>query len=355
MRLEFLLQYIEDSSDAELNARVDAWLSEDANNPKYLDKVKKVWSNIDELKALAAIDVDADWALIEQRISAKNRPMSPVVGRQISWWNNPRVKVAASFLIMVIAGGLIWYFSGTRNNNPELAANYYEFNVPLGQKSSLVMPDGTKIIVNAGSKLLLPQDPKNSKREIWLDGEAFFQVTKNPSSPFYVHTPNMQVKVLGTTFNVRAYDDEHLVETTLVEGKVNLKNLSGKDEELTLEPNHKAILVLDKDVRLSSSVASEFGPSIKLGSLQLSKEVDPQMAISWTQDKLVFKEESLEFIAEQLERFYGAKIHIGDQALKRNKYSGTIKNISLEQTLKALQLISDFNFVIKEEDVYISQ
>ncbi len=269
--------------------------------------------------------------------------------------NSPLMKVAAIFFVVVLFSGLIWFFLGQNPTPNQMAQNFYEFNVPMGQKSSLVLPDGTKIMVNAGSKLRIPQEDPSGKREIWLDGEAFFQVTKDPSNPFYVHTPNIQVKVLGTTFNVRAYEDEHLVETTLIEGKVNLTNLYKADEEIDLAPNHKAILVLDKDVKLSSAIGREFGEDLRVGKLMVSNAIDPISAISWTQGKLVFKEEQFEFIAEQLERFYGVKIEIEDESLKYNKYTGTIKNISLEQTLKALQVISDFNFVINDEDVIISK
>ncbi|RKD90915.1 FecR family protein [Mangrovibacterium diazotrophicum] len=355
MKLEILIQYIEGSSDESVKTRVEEWLAKDESNSDYLTKVTKVWSNIDELKALAAIDVDTDWAFIEKRISAKKVADSGTAVVRKMWWATPMLKIAASLLILVALGSAIWYMLGNKPTTTEMAQNFYEFNVPMGQKSSLTLPDGTKIMVNAGSTLRLPKQDMVGKREIWLEGEAFFEVTKNPSNPFYVNTPNIEVKVLGTSFNVRAYKDEHLVETTLVEGKVNLTNRYREEDEVNLTPNHKAILLLDKDVKLSASVGRDYSQNLRLGRIQVSDEIDPQNAISWTKGKLVFKEENFEFIAEQLARFYGVRIHIEDESLKSNKYSGTIKNISLEQALKALQMISEFQFVIKDDEVFIKK
>lgn len=352
MKLEFIIKYIEEKADQIVIDKVEQWLSRDPDNSQYLEKVRKVWFAVDELKALAAIDVNKDWKTIERRLTEKS---SQYKDKRNVWltWNNPFVKIVAVLIVGILTASLFFYLNRNQGHTPELAATRYEVIVPDGQKSSLVLPDGTKVMINAGSKLFLPKEPESDRREVWLDGEAFFQVTKNHRLPFFVHTSDINVKVLGTTFNVRAYNDEKITEATLLEGKVMLNTTKSKGQDVSLSPNHKAIFVKSKDVELGASLYREFGENIKVGQILVSNKINPESAISWTQGKLTFEDEYFDVIVRRLERYYGVHIHVMDESLKNIKYTGTIKNISLDQALRALQATAHFKYTFKNQDVTI--
>ena len=356
MRLEFLIKYMEGTSDQQVVNQVDQWLSEDPGNNRYLEKVKKVWFAVDELKALSDIDVNRDWEAVELRLTTKSLRDGNTQKIRIRL-NSLLFKIAAVLVIGIMISSLFFYLNRESFSAGTFAGNHYEVIVPDGQKSNLVLPDGTKVMVNAGSKLFLPKEVKPGKREVWLDGEAFFQVTRNPRKPFFVHTSDINVKVLGTTFNVRAYHDEKIVETTLLEGKVMLNTTkeTGTDQDVALAPNHKAVFITSKDAEITATTKREFGDNLKVGKILISDRISPETAVSWTQGKLIFENEYFDVIAHRLEKYYGIHIHITDEFLKNIKYTGTIKNISLEQTLRALQLTTHFSYTIKDEDVTLSK
>lgn len=354
MKLEFIIRYIEGDSDQMVTGKVQEWLSLDGRNSRYLEKVKKAWFAIDELKALAAVDVNKDWEAIEKRLTEQS---SRYKTKRDVWLvrNSALAKTAAILIVGILMTSVFFYLNRKTVHPNELAAKRYEVIVPDGQKSNLVLPDGTKVMINAGSKLYLPKTTETDKREVWLEGEAFFQVTENSRIPFFVHTPDIQVKVLGTTFNVRAYRDEKIVETTLLEGRVMLNTTKQDGPDISLSPNHKAIFVKSKDVEIGASLHREFGENIKVGQILVSDKINPESAISWTQGKLTFDAEYFDIIVRRLERYYGVQIHVTDESLKNIKYTGAIKNISLDQALRALQSTTHFRYTQKDKDIIITK
>jgi ferric-dicitrate binding protein FerR (iron transport regulator) len=350
MQLDKIIKYIEGTASRVEKDEMESWLLEDPGNQQYLEKVKKVWFAVDELKALSLIDVNKDWDAVEKRISGRsgnlNRPARKKQVRLLPW-----AKIAAVFVLGIIMASLFFYLRQDLSQNSKLAGHPYELNIPDGQKSDIVLPDGTKIMINAGSKLLFPGDFYSNPREVWLEGEAFFEVTKNAKSPFLVHTAGMDMKVLGTTFNVRAYSGEDIIETTLVEGKVVLSTQEG-GKEVALEPNHKAILIKSKDAEIPAGIRREF-ETLKTGEIIVSGLINPEEAVSWTKGKLIFENEYLDVIARRLEKFYGVKIRIEDPGLKKLRYTGTLKKVSVEKTLKALQLTTSFGYTEEDNEIIL--
>ena len=206
-------------------------------------------------------------------------------------------------------------------------------------------------MINAGSRLRLPSDFDRNRREVWLEGEAFFEVAKNAGRPFWVHATGMDMKVLGTTFNVRAYSGEDIIETTLVEGKVVLSRQQG-GKEVALEPNRKAIFIKNKDAEIPAGIRREF-ETLKAGEILVSGLINPEEAVSWTRGKLIFENEYLDVIARRLEKFYGVKIRIEDPGLKKLRYTGTLKKVSVDKTLKALQLTASFGYTEKDNEIIL--
>jgi ferric-dicitrate binding protein FerR (iron transport regulator) len=187
-----------------------------------------------------------------------------------------------------------------------------ELVVPYGSKSILTLPDGTKLWVNSGSKLSYQSDFAKSNRNIYLEGEAYFEVAKNKKLPFIVHTGNVHIRALGTAFNVKAYPEEKKIETTLVHGLLKIDK-KGLKEPIILNPKQKVIIMEEDRMPLAetkvSSTKQEHKPMPKSAApipakILLSASSNTGKEICWTQNKLIFEKEPLESLTVMLSRRY---------------------------------------------------
>lgn len=181
--------------------------------------------------------------------------------------------------------------------------------ISYGKKSMIVLSDGTKVWLNAGSQLVYPAVFSNKTRLVTLIGEAFFDVTKNPQSPFVVRASDVSVEVLGTRFDISAYPDDKIIQTVLEEGKVNLKysekGIFGRDYVVEMNPNQMV------EFNKTSGEAS-------------SKLVDVSKYVSWKDGMLEFEKADLGRALMQVERFYNVKIHLSDPEIGNFKLSGKL-------------------------------
>jgi transmembrane sensor len=353
--LELLIQYLDGTSDSKAKQTVEDWLKANQNNPVYFSKIKEAWNDLATSGELSDV-VSNDWQKILKRI----RDIDIVQEKNLTlhWYQATWIKIAAVFLLgLSIAGGI---FISQQKNTPGSNKNndivYNELIVPKGQKSQLVLSDGSKIWVNAGSKLRFPNRFEGKIREVWLEGEAFFEVAKNKSKPFYVYTNDLKIKVLGTVFNVKAYSNDDYIETTLISGLVSLEkqHQTRTDKEIFLHPNHKAIYLKRKTTGAEEEIKKHMAEPLQTKKIMISEPVSTEQAISWKDGKLVFENETFENVAKKLELRYDVEIQIMDPALKYYKYTGVLKNISIEQAIKALELTAPFNYSIRENKIVIS-
>jgi transmembrane sensor len=214
----------------------------------------------------------------------------------------------------------------------DLPGTEYRTN-PKGQKSVLLLNDGTKVWLNADSRLSYARDfATGETRNVHLEGEAFFDVASDPSKPFIVHTSALNVKVLGTAFNVKAYGEEKTIETTLVHGRVCIEPLQGKS--VILKPNQKAVFTK------------------ALNSIDV-EEVSTTSSGAWRGDRLVFDEVSFDNVILELERWYSIRIHIKDKGKLDCKLTADIRNESIEDFLNLLQGTHKIEYFVEGEDVFI--
>jgi transmembrane sensor len=192
---------------------------------------------------------------------------------------------------------------------------------PNGQRSSLMLPDGSKVWLNAGSKLKYYSNLNDRKtREVFLDGEAFFEVSKNKKKPFIVRTNSLAIKVLGTAFNVKSYPEEKTVETTLVEGAVAINE---KSDNVLLKPSQQAVFSKqEKKIRLF--------------------DVDPTIATSWKDGKLVFEDERFEDVIQKLERWYGVDLEVNEGKSCRINFK--IGKESLKEVLENIKIATNLQY-----------
>jgi len=265
--------------------------------------------------------------------------IDPAIPSEKNHWLNFRFlgKVAASVLI-VVSVGTASYYIGTRHNQPKSAAlAYFETTTPMGAQTKVVLPDQSVVWVNAGSTLRYGSDFNTNGRSVQLDGEAYFEITRDSLKPFIVKSKKLDIKVLGTRFNVKAYGMDEMTDVTLVSGKVNV---SLRDEvahagDVTLTPNRK--LSFNKQtnkVRVS--------------------EVDAKDALSWMDGSLKFSEQPFMSIAKDLERKFNVRIRVESDLLRKEIFSGSFtKDYSLDKILREVDVDHKYVWTRSGDEIII--
>lgn len=270
--------------------------------------------------------------------------------------------VAFSTAAVVLLIACTYYLSGSSATvkESETAQAKNQISTKNGSKTSLVLPDGTKVWLNSGSQLVYDKNYGNKVREVSLVGEAYFDVVKNPERPFLIHTAKMDVKVLGTAFNVKCYPGEKTTETSLVRGSVEI-TLKDRQEKIMLKPNEKLVINNDDAGRKSPdeiaavkpAVRKNGKPIISVSHLTLLPADNTVIETAWVQNRLVFSGESFEEVALKMERWYNIKIDFADVNLMDEKLTGNFERETVVEALNALRLVSSFTYTIKSDKVTI--
>ena len=290
---------LSDAQSAELDE-----LLEDKKNKKQFQEIKNLKKDLGKARTISGVSQNHSWNTVSKHLRSKTIQMVLNV-----------TKYAAIVVFAFLLGSLI---TNTFSKQTEISG-FAEVKVPLGQMSEMTLYDGTKVWLNSGTTLRYSSNFGKEERKISLEGEAFFEVTKN-NIPFKVKLKNTEVEVLGTTFNVVSYNDENFSEVTLVEGKVNVNNLSG-------------------------SKVAELKPSEQIYIDHISNKanitkVETTFYTSWTDGKIVFDDEKLSEITRRLERWYNVDIQFKEASVGELRFSGTIlKNKPFNQIVNAFELL----------------
>ena len=224
--------------------------------------------------------------------------------------------------------GLLKYEAGAVDNS--IGMKYNTLNVPKGGEYSLILPDGSRVWLNSETTLRFPVQFAGGKRVVYLSGEAYFQVKKDTSAAFHVCTKQQKITVLGTTFNVSAYENDRFTETTLIEGKVAVE---GGAERVVMKPSEQYIL----DKRSG------------VGEL---KEVETEFYTSWIDGKFYFTSFTFEEIVKKLERWYDFTMIYEEDDIRQMRFSGVInKHRPIEEMLRFLEKTTDIHFKISGKNI----
>jgi ferric-dicitrate binding protein FerR (iron transport regulator) len=262
------------------------------------------------------------WAKIEQ---TQQQPKAKV--RQLS----TLLKIAAAVVVGLFVG---MYVSSVK---PKSEPVYYAAHSPKGSVSEMILPDGSVIFLNADSRIRYSVDGQNGVREVFLTGEAWFDVGKNEKRPFIVHTPFYDVNVTGTRFNVKAYESDNEVTTTLEEGQVVIGSAGNVKlaEDIVLKPGEQ--ITLDRE-------------TMKMAV----KTVNPKWFTSWKDNKLIFVNMSMKELVVLLERKYGVDIDIKNTEILALHFDGTIKNESIIEILEIIKNALPINYKIVGQKIEIT-
>jgi transmembrane sensor len=263
--------------------------------------------------------------------------------------------IAIAAICLLIGAGVI-YYQWPVNNTPVTAT---EISAGKGVRKKIILPDGTQVWLNSNSRLTFNNDLNTaSKRMVLLTGEAYFDVVKNKHRPFIIQTSKVSIKVLGTAFNVKAYPTDSITETLLIRGAIELTVAGNQKQKILLKPGEKLRLADNTPGEKYSILPSDTPEKRKISIENIKPvEIESQEYIeetSWITDKLIFKNESLRELAPRLERWYNVKIHVNNGAINNYHFTGIFQNETIEQALKAMQLIRPFKFKINNDEIDIN-
>lgn len=230
----------------------------------------------------------------------------------------------------IIIGFCLGMYSLLKENH--IPTNTFTIRAEKGQKASMELPDGTIVWLNSNTKLTYDNLYNSKNRIVKLDGEAYFEVAKNEDIPFVVHANDMHIQAIGTAFNVKAYALDKEVSTTLVEGNVKV---SVDTQDTFLSTNEK--ISYNRETR----------------DLLKSTVYDASLMSVWRTGELFLQDESLEDISVLFERLYNIKILLDSDEIKRYRFTGVIKNSSLNNIFEILSLTAPITYEIKNSTVII--
>ena len=272
--------------------------------------------------------------------------------------------LAAATLVAVLAGG--WYFFSSQSGSTVIASapptkevNNSEVSTKYGSKTRIQLPDGSQVWLNAGSKLNYTNEFGKTIREVQLIGEGFFDVVKNVDKPFIIHTASIDIKVLGTQFNVKSYPGDKTSETSLVRGSVEVVVHKRPDQKYILKPNEK-IVVLNDDRATSPSSQAEVvkakevkEPIIAIKNLTYKKGDSVSVETAWAYNKLSFEDESFVEVAKKMERWYDVEFEFRNSKLEDIRLQGSFIRETLAQAMEALKYTNGFKYEIDGKRVTI--
>ncbi|NHA03399.1 FecR family protein [Mucilaginibacter sp. HC2] len=261
----------------------------------------------------------------------------------------PLIGAAASLLII---GSIVAYtFSG---NNPEKKLSNL-IQTKKGSKTNIKLPDGTTVWVNSDSKIWYADNFNSKTREVWLSGEAFFDVKHDSQHPFIIHTDKVNITDLGTAFNVKSYPNDPDIETSLIRGKVDITFNDRPNEHFTLHPNEKLTVSRNQTSNGQISKINEGEPKIKLDNLKSLNADHVISETAWVYNKIGLNNITFEDIAVQLERRFDVEITFKDNVVRHYHYTGVFEDENLEEILNILQISKPFNYKMNGRKITISQ
>jgi len=351
--LDIIVRILKGEASPDDKLRMTAWLSSDHANLEVFKQSESVWNALEIAKQVKVYNSEDAFMRFKEQVS-KRMSTSRRIGlyKRIDWF----LRIAA---IIVIFGGISYLLTfQRRGRNTPVEISSSEIIAPTGSKAQLLLPDGTEVWLNSESKISYTNGFNIDTREVSLEGEGYFEVAKNSGKPFIVNTSEIRIKALGTIFNIKNYPGEETIETTLIDGKVEVeKNIAEKPTTLvSMDPNQKVTYYKLEPGENDGNSDALKGNDSKLpkGKIVWNKNIDPSLMTSWKDGILYFDNETFQDLAIKLERNFGVSIHFLGEDIKRLRFTGKFKDIIIEQVLEALQFASPFYYKINDKDIYIS-
>ena len=264
---------------------------------------------------------------------------------------------AAAVLLFITVG--IWMFN--QKDAAEKSTNIQTLVAENGSRTRTILPDGSTVWLNAGSHISFKQNFTGATREVSLEGEAYFDVVKQPQQPFIVHVSGYDIRVLGTAFNVKSYATDKTIETTLLRGLVQFTKQGNSNEKpIFIHPNEKLIvdkIAANSQVNLpytNKPVAAAASKDFIIKNLDTTQTEKEKIETAWVYNRLEFKGDNFEELAKKLERWYNVTIVFEDDQVKQLSFYGSFETETVQQAFVALKAASRFDYSINNQTIIVS-
>ncbi len=342
-----IARYLAGETSASENKELLAFIRASDENKKLFQQIKDNYLLSGVLNKTGYNKHDS-WFRLQQKIYSSSKQKEKT--RTIHVF----LKIAAVIVLAFVSGFLVSYF--LQPANVVTTGAVCEITAAKGARTYVVLNDSTKVWLNGGSKLRLDKDFNQKSRDVYLDGEAFFDVAKSKDKYFNVYASNIFIRVLGTQFNVKSYDADNVIETTLKEGKINIYEIGEEENRqiVTLAPNQKVTYVKGTGQVTSENLKREYQKTVEKdeevryqeSNYLIARKVNVANYDSWKDGKLIFRKERLEDIALSLERHFNVEISFDDEKAKDVLINANFKNETIEQVLYAISLASSIDYNI---------
>jgi transmembrane sensor len=347
--LALIVKYLDDEISHEEQDALYQWLKADQQNFRQFIKLKDIWYSSEML----GINENAVKNALH-RFRSKYPETERPVNRSRKFLRY--FLQAAATLILVCLLSLSWnWLTNKKENIPNLKNKFTQIFIPRGQKGQITLNDGTKIWLNSNTILKYPDNCGNDQRKIMLDGEAYLDVAKDPDHPFILETSTVTLKVLGTSFNVKCYSKENTVETTLINGSLEiLPGNSGirSGKRVTLKPNEKAVFLKNNNSILIDELDNSGQKNDKLSHRMQKSPISitqVESIISWKDNHLTFRDESFEEITKKMESWYGVEIRVEDDKLNKFHFTGKfIYNETIDQVMDVISRTTPLTYTLEK-------
>lgn len=337
-----IVRYLDNSIGDDESGQLEVWLDQSNENRRILHSVDRIWKASEEKSQdflINELNLEKDWDFIANHIDSSNPEEKRArilhfrkLRKRQQIFSNV-LKVAALVLVAFSSVLLTLQFAVL----PEETIKEPVFNeiaTNAGERANIELGDGSKVMLNAASKLMMPETFSAHKRDVELDGQAFFDVRSDRKRPFHIRTGNAVVEVVGTSFDVRSYSGDDKILVTVREGTVELRHRNDDANRLIINEGYK-------------------GSISKLnGELSIELFDDPDVYFGWMDGRLIFKNTPLPDVFTHLERWYDISVEYdtSDTNLMKQKFTADLKTRSVREVLEVIKMSMDIDFEIQDDD-----
>lgn len=308
------------SNGVEYAKEIREWLDDSNENKKVYQDLLKIWQVTGSFPERFSPNRPKAWLNVQQHIHSPKRKY--FLYRRIG-------QIAAAIIVVFMS---VW--AGTEFDNWKQKNQYTEVFSPAGQKTRIILPDSSIVLLNGNSQIRYSRNFNDENRNIELKGEAYFDVRKDLSRQFIVRTSELDVKVFGTSFNVKAYENDQTVEVGLKNGKIGID----RNEKIIAQLTPGQVATFDKTEQ-----------KLDVG------EMDINLVSAWTRNEMVFEENSLEEIVKYMERWYGVSIKVAPELLDGELLTFKVKTESLTELLNLINLLKPIKYHVDGKQVIITK
>tara|TARA_R100001143_G_scaffold63605_1_gene73855 strand:- start:92206 stop:93294 length:1089 start_codon:yes stop_codon:yes gene_type:complete len=337
-----IVRHLDQTFDDSDSKKLEKWLDQREENRRILQSAEKIWKSSEGMShdyLMNELNLEKDWELIKKQITSSNLKekreriyhFRKLRKRQQLFSNLLKVAV---LLVVAVSSGLITLQIADKPEQIITVPVFNEIATNPGERASVELGDGSKVILNAASKLILPDSFSAQKREITLNGQAFFDVKSDRNRSFNIQTDIALVQVLGTSFDVRSYENEDKIYVAVSEGTVELSHQNQIGSSLIINEGYIGSI------------------SKSTGQLTLEMFEDPDLYFGWMDGRIIFKNAPLEDVFNHLERWYAVSIDYdkSNNDLMMQRFTADLKTRSIREVFGVLSLSMDIDFQIRDED-----